>query len=88
MLCTQPDGPLLGIYELPGEALDLSQRGQAKRALEEGASAPNQGKAFSGAGLKTETLSLPASGQMGVDQSPRAPAKGKERAKGEGEAEA
>lgn len=34
MLCTQPDRPLLGIYELPGEAWNMSQRGQAKRALE------------------------------------------------------
>lgn len=33
-LCTQPAWPLLGIYELPGEAWNVSQRGQAKRALE------------------------------------------------------
>ena len=34
MFSTQPDQPLLGIYEVPGEAWNVSQRGQAKRALE------------------------------------------------------
>lgn len=33
MLCTQPDR-LLGIYELPGEAWNMSQGDQTKRSLQ------------------------------------------------------
>lgn len=34
MLSTQPGWPLLGIYELPGETWNVSQRGQAKQPSE------------------------------------------------------